>query len=125
MQQLDIGFQRKGCPATKLYSVRWVYNSQIKQLRPINFLAFVKAELKIEAFGQEYLALQLAANVKFFFLMIFIDGFGLYQNIYCSLTGVYAMPAALSTTDYQKSSNAHTLTLSLYRSDFNMILSCF
>lgn len=40
------------------------------------------------------------------------------------IVGVYAMLAVLSTINYQKSNNAHTLTLGPHRSDFNMVLGC-
>ena len=102
-----------------------MYNSQTKNIRPIDLLSSIRTKLEIETFGLEYLALQLVANVKSFPIVIFINDFRFYRNMYCSLTSVYAVSAALSTIDYQKSSNAYILTLGLYSSDFNIVLSCF
>ena len=115
---------KKGRLMSRRYLVHWVYNLQTKDIRPIDLLSPIRIKLEIEAFGHEYLASQLVANVKSFPIIIFIDDFKLYRNMYCSLTGVYAIPAALSTINRQKSSNAHTLTLGPHGSNFNMVLSC-
>ena len=106
------------------YLVHRVYSLQIKDIRSIDLLSLICAKLEIEAFKCKCLALQLVENVKSFPIVIFIDDFGLCRNMYCSLTGVYAMSATLSTIDHQKSSSAHTLTLCSHGSDFNMVLSC-
>ena len=39
------------------------------------------------------------------------------------LTGVYVMPARLSTLERKKSSNAHILTFGPHRFDFNNVLN--
>lgn len=70
-----------------------------------------------------YLFSRLAENIRLFLIVIFIDDFGLHQNMYRLLTGVYAMPARLSTLKKQKSSNAHTLMLGPHKLNFNSVLN--
>ena len=60
-------------------------------------------------------------GIKSFSMVIFADGFGLYRNMYCSLTAVYAMPSGLTGAKWQKSQNCYTLTLGPHGLEFNNV----
>ena len=92
----DISFSWKKKLAFIIYSVCWIFDSHNGKTRFVDLLLPIQAELELEAFGRNYLSLRLVKNVKLFPIVIFIDDFGLYQNMY-RLTGVYAMPTGLST----------------------------
>jgi hypothetical protein len=59
-----------------------------------------------------------------FSLVVFIDEFGLYRNVYHSVSGIYAMPAALCGLERQKSKNAFTLILSSHEAELKNVLGC-
>ena len=105
------------------WAVRFVFNLSRSMFRPIAQMSALRAELEIEAFGRSYLESMLRENVTSFPLLIFIDDFGLYRNMYRSLTGIYAVSAGLSARDRQKSINAHCITLGPHGSDFNDVFS--
>ena len=60
-------------------------------------------------------------SIKPFPMVIFADGFGLYRNMYCFLTAVYAMPSELTGAERQKSQNCYTLTLRSHGLEFNSV----
>lgn len=123
-QRLNIGLQQTDWPTLVQYYVQQVYDPDAGKCRLIDLISPIRAKLELEAFGCAYLISKLQENVKSFPLIIFIDDFGLYKNIYKLLTGVYAMPADLLCTECQKSSNSYTITLGLYESNFNNVMSC-
>jgi hypothetical protein len=59
-----------------------------------------------------------------FSLVIFIDEFGLYRNVYHSVSDIYAMSAALCELKRQKSKNAFTLTLNSHEAELKNVLDC-
>lgn len=63
-------------------------------------------------------------NITFFPIVIFIDNFELYKNIYKNIIDVYVMLAKLTIEDYQRNSNVYTITFGFYGSNFDKIISC-
>ena len=61
--------------------VHRVFNLFKNQFRAIDLLLFIQSELELQQYGREYLILQLTANIQSFFLIIFIDDFGLYRYV--------------------------------------------
>lgn len=55
-------------------------------------------------------------------LLIFIDAFGLYRNLYRSLIGIYFIIIVLSTRKRDRRANIFPLILGLYRSNFADII---
>lgn len=51
-------------------------------------------------------------------LIIFIDAFGLYRNLYRSLIGIYFIIAVLNTRKRDRRANVFPLILRLYGSNF-------
>ena len=104
--------------------VHQIFNVTRGDLRSINLSSPIRAELELEVFGREYLISQLIKGVQSYPLVIFIDDFGLYRNMYRSITGVYAMPAGLPVSERQKSFNAYTIALGPHGSEFNDVMNC-
>lgn len=83
----------------------------------------VRGELEILHFSR-------AALVKRFFqgdvvslpLIIFLDGFGLYRNMYRSLMGYYAINGAFSIQDRAKRTNVIPLTLGPHGSNISAVI---
>lgn len=123
-RRLDVALYRTNLPPQAKYSVRQIFSARTGHTRSIDLLSPIRAELEIESLGRNYLTAQLITNVKSFPLVLFIDGFGLYRNMYRSLTGVYIMSAALTIDERKKSSNAHTVTLGPHGSDLKEVMTC-
>lgn len=68
-------------------------------LRPLNQSSPPRGELEIVTFGRSHLLDifkrdRQSLSLPFF---LFIDGFGLYRNMYKSLMGIYAIPTNLTS----------------------------
>lgn len=100
-------------------SIRYVLNAKSQKLWPLCQSLPIRGELEIAAFGRDFLVSQLKNGIKLFPMVLFVDGFRLYRNMYRSLTGVYAMPTGLTIRERQKSRKYYTLTLGPHGSDFN------
>lgn len=97
--RLDIAFHRKNQPQLIKFAVCQVFNAATDCIRLIDLLLLIWGKLELEVFGCAYLTDKLVENVKFFLIVIFVDNFELYRNMYRSVTGVYAMLAELSIED--------------------------
>ncbi|OAF62844.1 hypothetical protein VC83_00622 [Pseudogymnoascus destructans] len=76
------------------------------------------AELELEAYGRDWI-LEAFISMP---LIIFIDGFGVYRNMYCSLIGIYTI-AAQSLQDRMKRSNVFVITLGPHGAKLNDVMS--
>ena len=85
-------------------------------------MSSIRGELKLQVFGQEFLTSRLIQGITSLSIVMFIDDFELYCNMYHSLTGIYVVTAELSMSDRQKSINAHIITLEPHGSDFNDVI---
>ena len=112
------------CRSTTPVLIRQIFNVTRGDLRSINLSTPIRAELELEVFGREYLISQLIKGVQSYPLVIFIDDFGLYRNMYRSITGVYAMPAGLPASERQKCFNAYTIALGPHGSEFKDVMNC-
>lgn len=54
---------------------------------------------------------------------LFIDGFGLYRNMYRSVMGIYMIPACLSAVDRAKETNVYPITLGPHGSNFHDVIA--
>lgn len=101
--------------------IRCVLNACSQTIRPILQLSPNQGKLEIKAFGRDFLVSQLKNSIQLFPMVIFVDGFGFYRNMYRSLTAVYAMPTGLNIDKQQKSQNCFTLTLGPHGLEFNNV----
>ncbi len=103
-------------------SIKYVFNMNIKNMRFVDQLCFLRDELKILTFDKNFLFSQLLQNIKFCFFVLFVNVFDLYKNMYRSLIEMYAMSAVLFHKERQKSTNNFVLTLESHETDFKDII---
>lgn len=101
--------------------VRRVINFARHEIRPVFKTEPPRAELEISTFGREYFVKN-RGNTISMPLILFIDGFGLYRNMYRSITGIYFTPASLKLEQRNRRQNVFTLTLGSHSSDLSEIL---
>lgn len=81
------------------YIIRRVVDAYLTTVRPLN-LSTPLRELELAAYGRNQLTEKFFKQKCLSFpYQLFIDGFGLYRNMYRSLTGIYMIPASLSVAD--------------------------
>jgi hypothetical protein len=104
-----------------------VFNWKRQCLRSSLQLHTLRAELEIETFGREHLSgfsarHQLTRSIP---MLLFIDGFGVHRNMYCSLKAFYMIPAGLSYSERRKVGNIFTLTLGPHGASMEDVISSF
>jgi hypothetical protein len=72
-----------------------MHNISRQDFRFIDLLSFIRVKLKLQVFDREYLSSQLKQKIKSFSIIIFVDDFELYRNMYKALTNVYAVSVEL------------------------------
>ena|SRR5580700_1912261 len=87
-----------------------VFSMDTGAIRDVSLLKLVRGELEIEAYSRSLLISHLEKRFVSFPLLMFIDDFGLYRNMYRALIGIYVMLADLLIKERQKPTNAYTLT---------------
>ncbi|KAI9748387.1 MAG: hypothetical protein M4579_007241 [Chaenotheca gracillima] len=126
--QVDYTFEnsipgsRQYMDMAKSFIVRRIVNIKQKMVRPINQTAPLRAELELDAYGRyhfEKLSRESCIAVPF---LCFIDGFGLYRNMYRSLMGVYLVLASMNNRDRMRRANIFPLTLGPHGSDFEDVI---
>lgn len=105
--------------------IQYVFNEFSQKIWPLGKLLPTWGELEIGVFRRNFLAFQLMGEIKSYFIVIFIDAFGLYHNMDGFLTGVYIIPSGLSGTKRQKSWNCYMLTLGPHGLKFNNVACGF
>lgn len=107
--------------------VRRIWNPLRNTLRPLNHSHPIRAELEISEFTREHFVKKFNEktqnSVISFPLLTFIDGFGLYRNMYRSLMGVYMIPAAFSFQERNRRANVLPLTLGPHGSNFGDVIN--
>lgn len=99
------------------YFIRRVYNPGLNQrhrLRPrVLQTHLIRGQLEIQTYGRDALIRKLTSHSSTISLPLFtfIDGFGLYRNMYRSLMGYYFIHASLDTTERNRQANVFPLTL--------------
>lgn len=96
--------------------VRRIYSSSRHQKHPIRPLwqsSPPRGQLEIEAYGRDFLRqkFQSYSHVTSLPFFTFIDGFGLYRNMYRSLLGYYITPAGLNHIERNRRTNIFPMTL--------------
>ncbi|KAI5806056.1 hypothetical protein EDC01DRAFT_626159 [Geopyxis carbonaria] len=83
----------------------------------------ILAELEIEIYGRDFLVSLSKRPVLSMPHMTFIDAFGLYRNVYCSLTGIYMIISAQNLRDRTRRNNIIPLTLGPHGSDLRDVMT--
>jgi len=96
-------------------------------IRPLCKSHAIRGELELEYFGRDQLVKMLSRNgvdeVIAAPFLLFMDGFGLYRNMYRALMGVYMILAGLSFIERPRPSNVVPLTLDPHGADMEDIVS--
>ena len=110
-------------PATRTY-VRRAVNKGLSSISPICRTSPTRGELEVQTYGREHLVETFQANkclsVPY---QLFIDGFGLYRNMYRSVMGIYMIPACLSAAERAKMSNIYPIALGPHGSNFDDVIT--
>jgi hypothetical protein len=102
--------------------IRRIANRRTKDIRPICLSHPPRAELEIAAYSREYFVENAEKMLSVPFLC-FIDGFGLYRNMYRSLVGVYLTLASMNLEDRCRRKNTFLLTFGPHASSFNQVIT--
>jgi hypothetical protein len=115
--------KRIGEPANKTF-VRRVINEAATLVRPICQLSPSRGQLEMRKYGRSGL-LRMFENTNCISVpyQLFIDGFGVYRNMYRSIMGIYMIPACLSAADRAKPVNIYPITLGPHGSNFRDVIA--
>lgn len=103
--------------------MRRIINIERWDIRPLHTSAPPRGELELAEYGREYL-IQSFTSTKAISLpyMCFIDGFGLYRNMYRSLMGIYLILAGMNVYDRTKRANVFPITLGPHGANFEDVI---
>ncbi|KAI5777603.1 hypothetical protein EDC01DRAFT_604245, partial [Geopyxis carbonaria] len=102
-----------------------VSENKPKTIRSCRLAHPVLAELEIEQYGRDFLvSLSNPSNRQVISVpqMIFIDGFGLYRNVHCSLMGIYAVYSCQRSRDRNVLNNIYPITLGPHGANLSIVL---
>jgi hypothetical protein len=106
------------------FLVRWVVNEKMDKVIPLSQTSPSRAQLELETYGRRYLVetfhRQKCLSISY---QLFIDGFGIYRNMYRSLMGIYLIPACLSADERARPSNVYPITLGPHGTNFSDVIS--
>ena len=94
-------------------------------MRALSLSVSLQGELETETYEKNYNFVSSSQDyvVKSFPMLVFIDAFGLYRNMYRFILGWYSIPAALNVKDRNRRSNVFVLTLGPHGSSPNDIFA--
>lgn len=105
-----------------------VFNSKKRTLWPLNQSNPIRGELELTEFTRQHFVerfdiLTSKCPVMSLPLLTFIDGFGLYRNMYRTLMGVYVNMASFSFRERARQLNVLPLTLGPHGSNFSDVVA--
>ena len=106
------------------FIVRNIILRSKKEIRNIALSSPNRGELEIATYGRDYLETNFASGKEVISLpyTTFIDAFGLYNNMYRSIMGVYATFAFLDEYERSRRSNIFPITLGPYGSKWDEVV---
>lgn len=89
----------------------------------------IRGELEVRKHGRDYLETNFVRSKKNPFIlcmpqMTFVDGFGLYRNMYQSLLGFYLIPSNLTLREETRVANIFLITLGPQGLKLEQTLKC-
>lgn len=105
--------------------VRRIYHPRTHHMRPLNQSSPIRGELEIAEYTRQHLVdnFDKSPAVISVPLLTFIDGFGLFRNMYRTLMGVYMIIAAFTFRERARRSNVLPLTLGPHGSNFSDVVN--
>ncbi|KAL9635849.1 MAG: hypothetical protein Q9204_002463 [Flavoplaca sp. TL-2023a] len=120
------GIQGATYPAPVNYSSEYIIRNTVvparKEIDPLQLSPPPRGELELAHYGRPHLERYAVQKTLSIPLIVFIDAFGVYRNMYRSLMGIYATVAALNWRERKRRSNVFPLTLGPYASEFSDVL---
>jgi hypothetical protein len=101
--------------------IRRIFNAKSDTIRATCQSSPLKGELEIEEFTRDFLE-EKAPSMWSLPLVCFRDGFGVYRNMYRSLTGLYMSIAGMDQRQRSRRVNNFALTLGPHGSDTGVVL---
>ncbi|PYH90757.1 hypothetical protein BO71DRAFT_461601 [Aspergillus ellipticus CBS 707.79] len=106
--------------------IHFVINLRSQKVRLYTQIHPLRAELELQSFSRDYFVwLSHQPHVQSISLLLFIDDFGAYRNMYKALKGFYLTPSALSYRERRRPANSFTLTLGPHGADFHDVIASF
>ncbi|KAF1814105.1 hypothetical protein P152DRAFT_431744, partial [Eremomyces bilateralis CBS 781.70] len=92
-------------------------------IRPLNQSRAIRGQIEIAEYGRQYLVdkFSKSSNIISIPLLAFLDGFGLFRNMYRTIMGFYLLLAPLRSSDRNKRQNVFPLTLGPHGSNFTEV----
>ena len=111
---------QQGVPPPNQWFVRRLYTNRLQSLRPLCQSHPIRAELELSHYTRQHFVEKFdkASSCLSVPLLTFIDGFGLYRNMYRTLMGMYLIIAAFSFRERARRANVLPLTLGPHGSNF-------
>ena len=109
-------------PYHKKFVVRQTYDAVARLFDPLLLTPPIRGELELATYTRSHLlnfANQPSLCVP---LLTFIDGFGLYRNMYRALLGIYVTIAGLNWRERKRRANILPLTLGPHGADFATVI---
>ncbi|KAI5778025.1 hypothetical protein EDC01DRAFT_623375 [Geopyxis carbonaria] len=104
-----------------------IINKAKKTIRPFRLSHAIRAEIEIDVYGRQHLEDTLAgSSLPIFSIpqLTFIDAFGVYRNMYRTLTGIYMIPSNLPVRERTRLENVFPITLGPHGSSLEDVLKC-
>ena len=106
----------------KRFVVRQTYDNISRLFNPLLLISPIRGELELLTYTRSYLLSFGNRRSLYVLLITFINGFGLYRNIYRVLLGIYVTIAGLNWRERKRRANVLLLTLGPYNADFATII---
>ncbi|PMD37434.1 hypothetical protein L207DRAFT_531721 [Hyaloscypha variabilis F] len=109
-------------PPVSANRIRRVANLEHKHIRPACLSHPPRGELELKTYSREYFT-QPTSKMLSIPMVCFIDGFGLYRNMYRTLMCVYLTLASMNSRQRSRGASMFSLTLGPHASSFADVIS--
>ena len=125
--RLDMGLNH-GIPLSQgTVPVNYILNTRSYKWRSSLKVHALRAELEVQKYGRDHLETRhsTTCSVRSMPILVFVDDFGIFRNMYRALKGFYVTLAGLPYSERRKIANNFTLTLGPHGANLSQTVSCF
>lgn len=125
--RLDMELERGSFPRGSTVQVQHVLNTRSLTWRSSLKIHALRGEVEVATYGREKLEARHCTKsvVRSIPILVFIDDFGIFRNMYRALKAFYITLAGLPYSERRKIVNNFTLTLGPHGADFDQSILCF
>ncbi|KAI9749068.1 MAG: hypothetical protein M4579_007019 [Chaenotheca gracillima] len=102
--------------------IQRLVNRESYTVRALNLSSPCRGQLELETFGRTHFVQMMGKKCVTVPFLCFIDGFGLYRNMYRSLIGLYLIFAGLNSRERFRRANVFPVTLGPHGSNFRNVV---